>query len=336
MKVRKLVGFHDETFPQIFFSPSDRFCSAPSHLADCKGTDLSDAAGARDRAFPSRWQHRRRGASAWRTTFAATRPALRRREPPGAGTNIGTESVVRAPPDGYTLLVSTPPSAINATLYHNLKFEFIRDIALISSVMRSPFVMVVNPSISAKTVPEFIAYAKINPAGISMASSGIGSGPHLAGELFKMMAHVDILHVPYRGGAPALTDLLAGQVQVYFASAPEVLKHIKSGKLRALAVTTSTRSDVLPDVPALSDSLPGYEASYWVGFGTPKNTPVYIIDLLNTHINAALADPSMKARLADLGGMTLSGSPADFGKLIEDEIEKWAKVIEFAKIPAGD
>jgi tripartite-type tricarboxylate transporter receptor subunit TctC len=255
---------------------------------------------------------------------------------PGAGTNIGTETVVRAPADGYTLLVSTPPSAINVTLYRNLKFEFIRDIAPISTVMRSPFVLVVNPSFPARTVPEFIAYAKINPTKISMASSGIGSGPHLAGELFKMMAHVDMLHVPYRGAAPALTDLLAGQVQVYFPSAPEVIEHIKTGKLRALAVTTTERSDVLPDVPALSDFLPGYEASYWLGFGAPKKTPMEIINLLNANINASLADSAMKARLAALGGMTLGGSPADFGKLIDGETAKWAKVIKFANITASD
>jgi tripartite-type tricarboxylate transporter receptor subunit TctC len=251
---------------------------------------------------------------------------------PGAGTNIGTEAVVRAPADGYTLLLASPPAAINATLYEKLNFNFIRDIAPVAGVIRAPFVMEVNPSLPAMTVPELIAYSKTNPAKISMASAGVGSGPLAAGELFKMMAGVNLVHVPYRGQGPALTDLLAGQVQVYFAGIPSSIQYIRAGKLRALAVTTGMRSEVLPDIPSLSDFLPGYEASFWGGFCAPKNTPVQIVDILNSEINAALADPKMKARLADLGGTVLSGSPADFGKHIAAETEKWAKVIKFAGI----
>jgi tripartite-type tricarboxylate transporter receptor subunit TctC len=251
---------------------------------------------------------------------------------PGAGTNVGTEAVVRAPADGYTLLLASPPSAINATLYERLNFNFIRDIAPVAAVIRAPFVMELNPSVSAKTVPEFIAYAKGNPGKISMASAGIGSGPHLAGELFKMMSNVNMVHVPYRGQGPALTDLIGGQVQLYFAGIPSSIEYIRSGKLRALAVTTTTRSEALPDVPTLNDFLPGYEASFWGGFGAPKNTPAEIVDKLNREINAALGDPNVKARLADLGGTVLPGSPADFGKLIAAETEKWGKVIRAANI----
>jgi tripartite-type tricarboxylate transporter receptor subunit TctC len=251
---------------------------------------------------------------------------------PGAGTNVGTEAVVRAPADGYTLLLASPPSAINATLYERLNFNFIRDIAPVAAVIRAPFVMELNPSVSAKTVPEFIAYAKGNPGKISMASAGIGSGPHLAGELFKMMSNVNMVHVPYRGQGPALTDLIGGQVQLYFAGIPSSIEYIRSGKLLALAVTTTTRSEALPDVPTLNDFLPGYEASFWGGFGAPKNTPAEIVDKLNREINATLVDPNMKARLADLGGTVLPGSPADFGKLIAAETEKWGKVIRAANI----
>jgi tripartite-type tricarboxylate transporter receptor subunit TctC len=251
---------------------------------------------------------------------------------PGAGTNIGTEAVVRAPADGYTLLIVAPPSAINATLYEKLNFNFIRDIAPVAGVIRAAFVMVVNTSLPAKTVPEFIAYAKANPGKISMASAGIGSGPHVAGELFKMMAGVDMVHVPYRGTGPALTDLIGGQVQIYFDGIPTSLEHIKAGKLRALAVTTATRSEVLPDVPILSDFLPDYEASFWGGFGAPKNTPGEVVDKLNREINTALADPKIKARVADLGGTVLAGTPADFGMLIATETEKWGKVIRTANI----
>jgi tripartite-type tricarboxylate transporter receptor subunit TctC len=253
---------------------------------------------------------------------------------PGAGTNIGTESVVHAPADGYTLLLISPPAAINATLYEKLNFNFIRDIAPVAGVIRAPFVMQVNPSLPTGTVPEFIAYAKSNPGKISMASAGVGSGPHAAGELFKMMAGVNMIHVPYRGQGPALTDLLGGQVQLYFAGIPSSIQYNRAGQLRALAVTTATRSKALPDIPTLSDFLPGYEASFWGGFGAPKNTPVQIVDKLNSEINAALADPKIKARLADLGGTVLGGSPGDFGKLISDETEKWGKVVKFAGMKA--
>jgi tripartite-type tricarboxylate transporter receptor subunit TctC len=253
---------------------------------------------------------------------------------PGAGTNIGTEVVVRAPADGYTLLMVHPPSAINATLYEKLNFNFIRDIAPVVGIVRAPFVMEVNPSIPAKSVPELIAFAKTNPSKISMASAGIGSGPHVAGELFQMMAGVKMVHVPYRGTGPALTDLIGGQVQMYFDGIPTSIEYIRSGKLRALAVTSTSRSVVLPDIPALSDFLPGFEASFWGGVGAPSNTPAEIVHKLNKEINVGLADPKIKARLADLGGTVLGGSPAEFGKLIADETEKWAKVIKFAGIKA--
>ena len=239
---------------------------------------------------------------------------------------------MRAPPDGYTLLLVASANAINATLYDKLNFNFIRDIAPVASIIRVPNVMVVNPSVPAKTVPEFIAYAKANPGKINMASAGIGSSPHVAGELFKMMAGVDMVHVPYRGAAPALTDLLGGQVQVMFATTAASIEYIRAGKLRALAVTTATRSEALPDIPTVGDFVPGYEASAWFGIGAPKNTPAEIVDKLNKEINAGLADPKIKARLADLGGTVLAGSPADFGKLIADETEKWGKVIRAANI----
>jgi len=251
---------------------------------------------------------------------------------PGASGNIATEAVVRAPPDGYTLLLVGSNHAINATLYQGLNFDFMRDIAPIASVMRTPGVMEVNPSVRAQTVPEFIAYAKANPGKINMASAGNGTVIHLAGELFNMMAGVDLIHVPYRGAPPALTDLLGGQVQVMFDNLPTSLEYIKAGKLRPLAVTTATRLDVLPSVPPLADFVPGYETSLWQGLGAPRNTPAEIIDKLNKEINAGLADPDFRARLADLGGTVLARSPADFGKLIADDAAKWAKVIKFAGI----
>jgi tripartite-type tricarboxylate transporter receptor subunit TctC len=251
---------------------------------------------------------------------------------PGAGTNIGTEAVVRAPADGYTLLLASPPAAINATLYEKLNFNFIRDIAPIAGVARAPFAMEINPLVPAKTAPEFMAYAKSNPGKINMASSGVGSGPHLAGELFKIMAGVNIIHVPYRGQGPALTGLLGGQVQLYFAAIPSSIQYIRAGTLRALAVTTRTPSEALPDLPTVDNFLPGYEASFWGGFCAPKNTPVQIVEKLNSEINAGLADPKIKARFADLGATALAGSPADFGKLIAEETEKWGKVIRAANI----
>jgi tripartite-type tricarboxylate transporter receptor subunit TctC len=249
---------------------------------------------------------------------------------PGAATNIATEIAVRAPGDGYTLLLVSPANAINATLYEKLNFNFIRDIAPVASLVRLPLIMVVNPSLPTKTGPEFVAYAKANPGRISMASAGVGSGPHVSGELFKMMAGVDMLHVPYRGDAPALTDLLGGQVQVYFSGVAATLEHIRTGKLRPLAVTTASRSEALPDVPSVADFLPDYEASVLFGVGAPRNTPTEIVERLNKEINAGLAE--VKARLTESGGTVLPGSPADYGKLIASETEKWGKVIRAANI----
>jgi tripartite-type tricarboxylate transporter receptor subunit TctC len=253
---------------------------------------------------------------------------------PGGGTNIGTEAVVRAPPDGYTLLLASTTSAINATLYEKLNFNFIRDIAPVATIIRQPLVMVVHPSFPGKTVPEFIAYAKANPGKINLGSPGIGTPGHVAGELFKMMAGVDLVHVPYRGGGPVMTDLLGGQVQVLFGSTSLTIEQIRAGKLRPLAVTTATRWEGLLNIPTVADFLPGYEASAWNGVGVPKGTPAEIVDKLNKEINAALADPNMKARLADLGGIALTGSPRDFGKLIVEETEKWGKVVKFAGVKA--
>ena len=249
---------------------------------------------------------------------------------PGASTNIATEAVVRAPPDGYTLLLVAPANAINATLYEKLNFNFISDIAPVAGIIRFPNVMVVNPLVPAKTVPEFIAYAKANPGRLNMASSGNGSTIHVSGELFKMMTGVNMVHVPYRGGAPALTDMISGQVQVMFDNVPTSIEFIRAGKLRALAVTTATRSEVLPDLPTVADFVPGYEASAWYGVGVPKGTPDDIIDKINKEINAILAEPKAKARLADLGASLVAGSPADFGKLVADETEKWGKVVKFS------
>jgi tripartite-type tricarboxylate transporter receptor subunit TctC len=253
---------------------------------------------------------------------------------PGAGSNIAAQAVVNASPDGYTLLLVNIGSAANATLYDRLNFKFVRDIAPVAGILRSPYVMEVNPSFPAKTVPEFIAYAKTNPGKISMASGGVGSGNHLAGELFKMVAGVNMLHVPYRGEGPALSDLIGAQVQVLFATTPGTIEYVRAGTLRALAVTSATRSEALPEIPTIGDFVPGYEASTWNGIAAPKNTPVEIIDKLNREINAALADPKFKARLADLSAAALPGSPAAFGKLIAEETEKWAKVIRAANIKA--
>jgi len=251
---------------------------------------------------------------------------------PGAGTNIATEAVVNAAPDGYTLLFVAPSAAINATLYEKLNFNFIRDIAPIAGIMRIPNVMVVNPSVPAQTVPEFIAYAKANPGKVNMASPGVGTSVHLSGELFKLMTGVDMVHVPYKGSAPSLTDLLGGQVQVTFATMPSSIGYIRAGRLRALAVTTAERSPALPGVPTVGEFVPGYEVSTWYGVCARVGTPAEVIDKINSGINAGLADPAMRARLADLGGITIAGSPDDFGKLIANETEKWGKVIRAANI----
>jgi tripartite-type tricarboxylate transporter receptor subunit TctC len=253
---------------------------------------------------------------------------------PGAATNIGTEAAVRAAPDGYSLVLLGPPAAINATLYEKLNFNFICDIAPVASIARAPNVLEVSLSVPVTTVPEFIAYAKANPGKLNMASGGIGSSNHVSGELFKMMAGINLVHVPYRGAVAAITDMLSGQVQVFFDNLPSSIEYIKAGKLRALAVTTAARSEALPDLPTIGEYVPGYEASPLWGVGVPKNTPVGIIGKLNKEINAGLADPRIKARIADLGGTVLAGTPADFGKLLTEETEKWGKVVKFAGIKA--
>jgi tripartite-type tricarboxylate transporter receptor subunit TctC len=248
----------------------------------------------------------------------------------GAGTNIATEAVVNSPPDGYTLLLVTGANFINATLYKKLNFNFIRDIVPVASLSREPAVMLVHPSVPAKTVPEFIAYAKANPGKINMASGGNGAPSHVSGELFKMLTGTNMVHVPYRGASPALTGLLGGQVQVYFSPLSAAVEHVRTGKLRALAVTTANRSEALPDLPTMSEFVPGYEASIWYGIGAPRNTPAEVIDKLNGEINAVLADQGMRARIADLGETVLGGSPADYAKQIAEETEKWAKVVKFS------
>jgi tripartite-type tricarboxylate transporter receptor subunit TctC len=249
---------------------------------------------------------------------------------PGAGTTIGTEAVVKAPPDGYTLLLVGAAAVTSALLYEKLNYNFVRDIAPVASIIRVPHVMQVNPSLPVATVPEFIAYAKANPGKISMGSGGNGSPAHVTGELFKMMTGVNLTHVPYRGAGPAITDLLGGQIQVTFTDMAASIEYIRAGKLRALAVTTATRSEALPDIPTVGDFVSGFEASQWVGLCAPKNTPPEIIGKLNTEINTGLADPRLKARFADLGGTVLPGSPADFGKLIADDTEKWGMVVKLS------
>ena len=251
---------------------------------------------------------------------------------PGGGGNLGTEYVVRAAPDGYTLLLSSTANTVNASLYDKLDFDFVRDIAPVASISREPNILVINPSLSPRSVPEFIAFAKANPGNINYGSAGVGSSQHMSGELFKMMAGVDMIHVPFRGTAPALTNLLAGQVQAMFASMPATLEYVRANKLLALGVTIAARSDALPDVPSISEFLPGFDASVYYGICAPKNTPSEIVERLNKEINAGLADPQLKARLVELGSMTLPGTPADFGKLIANETEKWAKVVKFANI----
>ena len=251
---------------------------------------------------------------------------------PGAGTNIAAEIVINSPPDGYTLFLTNFSNAVNAALYEKLNFDFMRDMAPVVGISRAPVILAVNQSVPAKTVPEFIAYAKANPGKLNMGSAGIGSAGHLAGELLQMMTGIKLVHVPYRGNAPALTDLIAGQVQLVFPSSASSMEHVRTGQVRGLAVTGSTRLDALPDLPTVADSVPGYEASSLYGIGAPRNTPAEVIDKLNKEVNAALADPKLKARLADLGGTPFGGSSAEFGRLMADETEKWGKVVKFAGI----
>jgi tripartite-type tricarboxylate transporter receptor subunit TctC len=255
---------------------------------------------------------------------------------PGANTNLGVEAVVRAPPDGYTLVLVGAPSAINATFYDKLSFNFIRDIAPVAAIVRFPNVVVVNPSVPVKTIPELIAYAKANPGKLNLASPGSGSTPHLAGVLFNMMTGVDMVHVPYRSTAALITDLLSEQVQVFFGTTAAITEYVRTGAVRALAVTTAVRSEALPDIPTVAEFVPGYESSAWYGIGAPRNTAGEIVDKLNAVIDASLADPKLKARFADLGGVTLAGSPADFGRLIAEETEKWAKVVKFSGAKAEE
>jgi tripartite-type tricarboxylate transporter receptor subunit TctC len=298
------------------------------------GASLSDAAGAYCRRFPAGGpvDISARLISQWLSERLGQQFIVENR--PGAGSNIGTEAVVRAPADGYTLLLITSTNAINTTLYSKLNFNFTRDIEPVASLLRTTHAMAVHPSVPAKTVPEFIAYAKANPGKINMASGGIGSAPHIYGELFKTMTGVDLVQVHYRGAGPALVDLLAGQVQIIFVNTAASIEYIRAGRLRALAVTTATRSEALPDIPTVGEFVAGYEASGWQGLGAPKNTPADIVEKLNKETNAALADPKIKAQLVDLGAIVFANTPAEFGKHIAAETEKWGKVIRSANIKA--
>ena len=311
------------------------------HLAACAGALPAVSGIARAQTYPTRPVRIIVGYSPGGTTDISARLigqwlSERLGQPfivdnrPGASSNVATEGAARAPADGYTLLLATISNAINATLYDKLNYNFIRDIAPVAGIIGVPNVMEVNPAVPAKTVPEFIAYAKANPGKINFASGGAGSSTHVSGELFKMMTGVNMVHIPYRGTAPAVTDLIAGQVQVMFDNLPGSIEYVRAGRLRALAVTTATRSEELPDIPSVSEFVPGYEVSAWFGVGVAKGTPTEVIERLNKAINESLADPKMKARLADLGGTALPGSPVDFGKLIADETDKWGKVVKFA------
>jgi tripartite-type tricarboxylate transporter receptor subunit TctC len=305
---------------------------AADGVTDCFGANLSGAASAHGRRLSGRGRERHhRSLKGQRLSERLGQPFVVENRP-GAATNIATEAVVRAPADGYTLLLFGSSSAINATFYDNLPFNLIRDIAPVAGINRVPYVIAVNPSVPAKSVPEFVTYAKANPGKINMASSGNGSVQHVSGKLFKMMTGISMVHVPYRGAAPALTDLLSGQVQVMFDAVSSSIEHIRAGKLRALAMTIATRSDALPDLPTISDFVPGYETSSWSGIGAPKKTPMEIIDKLNEEINVALADPKIKARLDDLGSVPMPMGPANFGGLIAESVEKWSKVISMANI----
>jgi tripartite-type tricarboxylate transporter receptor subunit TctC len=316
------------------------------HLATGAAALAAVSRNARAQAYPSRPVHWIVSASAGGTADILARlfsPFLSERlgqtfvveDKPGAGGNIGTELVVRAPPDGYAIHMTATSDAINATFYDKLNFSLLQDLAHVASLIRGPFVMVVNSSFPAKTVPEFIAYAKANPGKINFGSGGVGFAAHVSGEMFNMMAGVKMIHVPYRGQAPAMVDLLGGQVQVLFDPVVSSIPHIRSGKLRALAVTTTTRSAALPDVPTVADFVPGYEASIWFGVDAPKNTPATVVDALNKEINAAIADPKIKARLIELGADPMPMTPADYGKFVAAEIEKWGKVVRAANIKAG-
>jgi tripartite-type tricarboxylate transporter receptor subunit TctC len=324
-RILKLVRYHDETSPPKFSASGSGRCRACDFVVYSIGTRLSDAAGAFDCRLPCRRPYRHPGSQRLGQQFIVE-------DQPGAGTNLATETVLRAPPDGYTFLMATSTNAINATLYDHLKFNFIRDTTPAASIARTPLVIVVNPSFPAKSVPDFITYAKANPGKINMATAGIGSSVHLAGELFMTMTGVQLVPVHYRNSY--VPDMLAGQVQLVFSPIPTTIEQVRAGKLRALAVTSGTRSQALPDVPTIGEFVSGYEASVWNGVVAPKNTPAEIIDKLYKEIDAALADPKIMARFAQVGSVPKSMTPADFGKFIAADTEKWGKVIRAANIKA--